>query len=74
MKNTKYNFSAKLRSEIARKVLETQVDGRGSSRLFLQEQIHVIDAERSQLLVGPFEVKQQSAKGDKNSPVCANRQ
>jgi hypothetical protein len=32
----KYNFSAKLKSEIARKVLETQVDGEGSFVYFLR--------------------------------------
>lgn len=36
---------------------------------FLQKQVHVVNSERGKLLVRSLKVKQESTKGDKNSPT-----
>lgn len=40
--------------------------------LFLKQQVHVIDSQRSKLLVGTLQVEQQTSKGHKDSPENVN--
>ena len=39
-----------------------------TARLFLHQQVDVVDSERVQLLVWAVEVKEETAKGNENSP------
>lgn len=41
-------------------------------RLFLKQQVNVIDSQRSKLLIGTLQVEQKTSEGHKDSPGSIN--